>query len=104
MPNPNRGKVWIVDLGLVGKVRPCVILSIPLDPQDRVLMTVIPHTTSVHGTRHEVAVQARYLKAGAFDVQQVLTVPRVKLVRKLSELATSDFELVGAAVRNWLGL
>jgi mRNA interferase MazF len=67
MPNSNRGEFWIVDLGMVGKVRPCLILSIPIDPQDRVLVTLVPHTTSVQSTRFEVAVKAPFLKAGAFD-------------------------------------
>src|SRR6266536_2885096 len=86
MPIPDRGEVWIVDLGLAAKVRPCLVLSVPTDPQDRVLVTVIPHTTSVQGTRFEVDVKAAFLKPGVFDAQQVLTVPQVKLIRKLGDL------------------
>ncbi len=67
MPIPSRGEVWITDLGYAGKVRPCLVLSIPLDPQDRVLTTLIPHTTSLQGTRFEIDVKARFLKPGAFD-------------------------------------
>jgi mRNA interferase MazF len=26
-----RGEVWLVDLGMVAKVRPCLVLSIPAD-------------------------------------------------------------------------
>jgi mRNA-degrading endonuclease toxin of MazEF toxin-antitoxin module len=37
MPRADRGSVWIVDLGLAAKVRPCVVLSVPTDPVDRVL-------------------------------------------------------------------
>jgi mRNA interferase MazF len=103
MPNPNRGEVWIVDLGMVGKVRPCLIVSIPIEPQDRVLVTLVPHTTSVQGTRFKVTVKASFLKAGAFDAQQVLTVPQVKLVRKLGALAPDQFALVETSVRFWLG-
>jgi len=29
MADPTRGEVWIVDLGLAAKVRPCLILSVP---------------------------------------------------------------------------
>jgi len=44
---PTRGDCWIVDLGMLAKVRPCLILSVPADDDhDRVLMTIIPHTTS----------------------------------------------------------
>lgn len=58
MPRADRGSVWIVDLGMAAKVRPCLVLSIPTDPRDRTLVTLMPHTTSVQGTRFEVAVQA----------------------------------------------
>ena len=29
MPDPQRGEVWLADLGLAAKVRPCLILSVP---------------------------------------------------------------------------
>jgi mRNA interferase MazF len=73
--------VWIADLGLRAKVRPCLVLSIPTDPQDRVLVTLVPHTTSVQGTRFEVAVTAPFLQPGVFDAQGLATVPQVKLLR-----------------------
>jgi mRNA interferase MazF len=105
MPRADRGSVWIVDLGLVGKVRPCLVLSVPTDPQDRVLVTLVPHTTSVQGTRFEIAVQAEFLQgAGVFDAQQVLTVPQVKLVRKLGDLPADQLGRVEEAVRRWLAL
>lgn len=104
MPTPDRGDVWIVDLGMAAKVRPCLILSVPLDPQDRVLVTLIPHTTSVQGTRFEVNVSASFLKSGVFDAQQVVTVPQVKLVRKLGSLDQAQLTAVEEAVRRWLGL
>lgn len=101
----DRGSVWIVDLGMAAKVRPCLVLSVPTDPQDRVLLTLVPHTTSVLGTRFEVSVQAKFLHGrGVFDAQQVVTVPQVKLVRKLGDLAPDQLALVEAAVRRWLGL
>lgn len=45
---PRRGEVWLVDLGMVAKIRPCLVVSIPAnDENDRVLTTLIPHTTSM---------------------------------------------------------
>lgn len=29
MSSPERGEVWLVDLGYVAKVRPCLVVSIP---------------------------------------------------------------------------
>ena len=105
MPSADRGSVWLANLGLAAKVRPCLVLSVPTDPQDRVLVTLVPHTTSVQGTRFEVAAQAKFLHGGGvFDAQQVVTVPQVKLVRRLGALAPDQLALVEEAVRRWLGL
>ena len=103
-PTANRGSVWIVDLGMAAKVRPCLILSVPTNPQDRVLVTVVPHTTSVHGTRFEVDIAAPFLKVGAFDAQQVVTVAQARLVRHLGELDLAELAQIENAVRVWLGL
>jgi hypothetical protein len=35
-PLPQRGEVWIADLGYAAKRRPCLILSIPIEDRDRV--------------------------------------------------------------------
>jgi mRNA interferase MazF len=105
MPAADPASVWIVDLGMVAKVRPCLVLSVPTDPQDRVLMTLVPHTTSVQRTRFEVAVKAKFLHGGGvFDARQVVTVPQVKLVRRLGDLPPDQLALVEEAVRRWLGL
>lgn len=60
MSSIQRGEVWLIDLGMVAKVRPCLVLSIPPGDDDRVLMTLVPHTTSVRGSRFEVAVNVRF--------------------------------------------
>ena len=104
MPSADRGAVWSVDRGMAAKVLPCLILSVPTDPQDRVLVTVVAHTTSVQGTGFEVDVKVPFLKPGAFDAQQVLTVPQVKLVRKFGDLTPVQLAQVEEAVRRWLGL
>src|SRR5580693_3790821 len=105
MPRADRGSVWIVDLGMVAKVQPCLVLSVPTDPQDRTLVTLVPHTTSVQATRFEVAVQTRFLHGGGlFDAQQIVTMPQVELIRTLGDLPADQLALVEAAVRRWLGL
>jgi mRNA-degrading endonuclease toxin of MazEF toxin-antitoxin module len=43
---PQRGEVWLVDLGMAAKVRPAVVMSIPAADVDRALVTIVPHTTS----------------------------------------------------------
>lgn len=103
MSNPDRGSVWIADLGIAAKIRPCLILNVPPSSQERLLVSLIPHTTSLRGTRFEVPVQSRFLSSkGAFDAQQVVTIPQVKLVRRLGVLRPAQLKLVEDAVKRWL--
>ncbi len=104
MPTASRGDMWIVDLGLVGKVRPCLVLSVPAGLKDRALVTLVAHTTSVRGSNVEVAVRTKFLSAGVFDAQNMLTVPEAKLIRKLGSLPPDQLSLVEQGVRRWLGL
>jgi mRNA interferase MazF len=64
----DRGEVWTADFGMAGKIRPGVIVNIGLDPNDRALLALVPHTTSLQGTRFEIVVPKRFLKAGAFNI------------------------------------
>jgi len=63
--NPARSEVWLVDLGMVAKIRPCLVLSIPAgEENDRVLTTVVPHTTCTRESRFEVLSDVRFLRTG----------------------------------------
>ncbi|MEX2093820.1 MAG: type II toxin-antitoxin system PemK/MazF family toxin [Pirellulales bacterium] len=72
MPSPKRGDVWIVDLGMAAKVRPCLILSIPAADEDRALVTLVPYTTSPRNSRFEIASSTKFVKPGVFDAQNLL--------------------------------
>lgn len=100
----RRGDIWIVDLGMAAKVRPALVLSVEAGPQDRELVTLVPHTTSVRGTRFEVLISKRFLKHGAFDAQNLITIPRAKLIRRLGSLTADECVTVEAAVKQWLAL
>lgn len=101
---PQRNEVWLVDLGLVAKVRPALVLSIPALATDRALVTLVPHTTSVRGSRFEVELPVPFLHRGAFDAQNLITIPHAKLIRRLGTLQADQIQLVEAAVKLWLGL
>ncbi|MDY0095039.1 MAG: hypothetical protein RBT80_20270 [Candidatus Vecturithrix sp.] len=73
MPEPKRGEVWLVDLGLAAKVCPCLVLNIPPQESERALCTLVAHTTSPRGTRFEVAVHAAFLRSGVFVLPDVTT-------------------------------
>ena len=82
MTSPQRGEVWLVDLGLAAKVRPALVLSVPIEDTDRALVTLVPHTTALRGSRFEVPLPVRFLRPGGFDAQSLVTVPVVKLIRR----------------------
>ena len=104
MRAPLRGEVYIVDLGLAAKVRPCLVLSVPLEESDRSLVTLVPHTTALRQSRFEVAVPVRFLRTGAFDAQGIVTVPTVRLMNRLGTLTNEQLRSVEKAVCEWLGI
>jgi len=91
-------------MGYAAKVRPALVLSVPVEGDERAITTVIPHTTSARGTRFETPSKVRWLKDGVFDSQGIGTYPTAKLIRKLGELPADQFELVEQSVRLWLSL
>lgn len=104
MKTPLRGEVYMVDLGMAAKVRPCVVLSVPLEESDRSLVTVIPHTTALRKSRFEISVPVRFLRPGAFDCQGIVTVPTIRLLNRLGTLTAEQLRLIERSVCAWLGI
>jgi mRNA interferase MazF len=104
MPNPQRGEIWLVDLGMVAKVRPGLVVSIPVRDEDRALVTILPHTTSRRGSRFEIPSEVSFLRPGAFDAQNLVTIPIAKLIRRLGYLPTNQLKNVESVLAKWLGL
>ncbi len=90
LPRIQRGELWVVDLGFLGKVRPVLVVGVPFLDHERTLFIIVAHTTSLLGTRFEVAVNHAALGAGAFDVQQTAAVPAIKFVRRLGSLNPAE--------------
>ncbi|MCA9212826.1 MAG: type II toxin-antitoxin system PemK/MazF family toxin [Planctomycetales bacterium] len=104
MAVPRKGEVWLVDMGYTAKTRPALVVSIPITGAERVITTVVPHTTSERGTRFEAKSDVRWLKDGVFDVQGISTFPTVKLIRKLGELPIDQFDDVVSRMKLLLDL
>lgn len=104
MKEPQRGEVWLVDLGLAAKVRPCLVLSDSPADSDRALVALVPHTTSLRGSRYEVVLRISFLRPGGFDAQNIVTVPIAKLLRMLGRLTSAQLAEVESRVSLWLGL
>ena len=95
--------MWLFDLGMAEKVRPVLVVSTGLGDLDRALVTVVPHTTSLRGSRYEIAIPVAFLKPCAFLVQDVSTYPSVRAIRKLGVLRSEQFAAVYTGLLKWLG-
>jgi mRNA interferase MazF len=89
---------------MAAKVRPALVMSVPAGDDDRALVTLVPHTTSLRGSAFEAAVPVPFLRAGAFDAQNLVTIPHAKLIRSIGRLNPQQLLLVETVVRKWLGL
>lgn len=89
---------------MVAKTRPALILSVPFDDRERAVMTYVPRTTVLRGTRFEVPHAARGFDPGGFDAQGIGGVPTVQLIRRLGVLDGATLARVETAVKAWLGL
>jgi mRNA interferase MazF len=104
MPQATRGDVWIADLGMIGKVRPVLVLSVAFNETERALITCVPRTTSLRGTRFEIPHPARHMPEGGFECQQLITISVAKLERHLGPVDPGTLAQVERAVRAWLSL
>jgi mRNA interferase MazF len=94
MLKPQIGEVWQVDLGIAGKVRPCLLLTAYPTDDELALVTVLPHTTAVRGNKWEMAVPKPFLKPGVFHLQQVQSVSVARLMRRLGMLSNVELQSV----------
>jgi mRNA interferase MazF len=100
----NPGEVWLVDFGLTAKVRPALLLTGNPADVELDLVTVLLHTTALRGNRWELSIAKTFLKPGAFHLQQIQSVPTVRLERKLGVLNGTEMNLVLDALAERLGL
>ena len=80
----QRGEIWMLDLGFAGKVRPVLVVSVPFLDHEKTLVTYVPRSTKIWGTRFEVSHTARNFTPGVFDVQSIGSAPAISFIRKLA--------------------
>jgi mRNA interferase MazF len=94
----------MVDLGMAGKVRPCLLLTNWPADDELALITVLAHTRSLRDNPWEQTLPKPFLKDGAYHLQQLNSVPISKLERKLGELSSTEMQLIEQRLRHRLGL
>lgn len=105
--NPLTSEVYLVDLGMVGKFRPFLVVS-RFDPKSpRALVTAVPITSQFRGdTSYEVALpRVPWLHVQSYaNAQGIMSFQTVELHRKIGRFEKIVMEEVKTAVRYWLDL
>jgi mRNA interferase MazF len=57
----------------------------------------------VRGSRLEVNINVRFLREGVFDIQNIITIPHAKLLRKLGSLSSEQLMQLEKVLLFWLG-
>lgn len=95
MAKAQRGEIWTVDMGIAGKVRPCLLLTDYPRDDELAMITILPHTTALKGNRWEMAIPKPFLKSGAFHFQQIQSVSVAYLMRRIGALTHEEMKQVG---------
>ena len=103
---PQRGEVWFVDLGLVGKPRYALVLAARTDAR-LALASVVLITKQFEDTRYEVTLpRVPWLREQSYiNVQSIQPVKFTEFVRKVP--GKFDAPVIGevdAALKRWLKL
>ncbi len=100
----QRGEIWLIGLGMAAKERPCLILSVAFRDDARAVFTYVARTTALRGGRFEVIHQSPMFKVGAFDAQNLGTVPEARLIKFFARLDEGTIVKIESAVTQWLEL
>ena len=98
------GDVWFVELSMVEKSRPALVLAVPGEADARALVIVAPLTSQVRGLRGEVPLgKPNWLpKISAVNVQGLASLDKSNLVRRMGRLSDLQIKAVKDALRDLL--
>lgn len=103
---PKFGEVWMVDMGIVGKVRPTVIVLDDAIGVERTLIVHVPITSQNRGTALEVPLgHLRFLTDDSVaNIQSIGSLPKTRFERKMGVLPSADLAKIKEAMRLAFGL
>jgi mRNA-degrading endonuclease toxin of MazEF toxin-antitoxin module len=103
---PQRGEVWFIDLGMVGKPRYALVLAARTDAR-LALASVVLITKQFEETRYELALpRVPWLREQSYiNVQSIQPVKFTEFVRKApGKFDDRVISAVEAALKRWLKL
>jgi mRNA interferase MazF len=98
---PKPGEVYLVDLGIAGKVRPVVIVTREDSNAPRAISVVVPLTKENRGSQYEVPMpRVPWLKHQAFaNVQAMAAYGHHELLERRGRFEPAILEKIKAAIR-----
>ncbi len=94
------GEVYLVNLGIAGKVRPMIVLSREDSAPPRALAICAPITTSSRESPYEIPIgKSNFLKLESFvNVQGLQAIPHHELQRKLGNVSDNNLSQIKDAL------
>ena len=104
--NPKPGEIYLVDLGMVAKVRPAVVVSRADPDSPRALSIFVPLTTENRGSTYEVSLgKPRFLNKDSWaNVQGMMSVGHERIIRLLGTVSAPQLSQIKVAIRHALDL
>jgi mRNA interferase MazF len=98
---PKPGEVYLVDLGMAGKVRPVVIVTREDPNAPRALSVTVPLTTQNRGSHYEIQMpRVPWLKHQSFaNVQAMAAYEHHELLERRGRFDPGAFEKIRQAIR-----
>ena len=98
--NPRHGEVWLVDMGMIGKTRPAIVLIADNLDAPRSLIIHIPITRQNRGSELEVPLgHLTFLDPESVaNVQAIGSLPSVRFEKRLGVVPEVDLKKVKAAL------
>ena len=102
----DRGDVVVVDLGMLAKTRPCVVVSMRQPDKGRNMSVVVPMTTEIRGGTCEVAFpKPSWLNQDSVvNVLGIAGVDNAKIIRRIAPFPKAAFSEVMDVAARMLGL
>jgi mRNA interferase MazF len=104
--NPKPGEVYLVDLGLLAKIRPAVVVSREDLNSPRALAVLVPLTTRYRRSKYEAHLgRLRFLRETSWaNVQGIAAIGHEKLVQFLGLVGNTQMIGIRNALSYLLGL
>lgn len=104
--SPKPGELYLVDLGMIGKVRPAMVVSREDPASSRATAICVPLTTQNRDSAYEVGLgKLRFLdKESWINVQGIMSIGYERLIRRLGLVPQTQFAAVKTALRYALDL